>query len=97
MECAPKSKVHDPSQKPKDRLGFSSVYETFKKFGINLYTVIKIDIFSLGFVTAIQSRACAECSLKLGAGRQAFTDPINYAVGLEVCVDIGDEIKEGMY
>lgn len=48
-----------------------------------------------GYVNAIQSRDCAECSLKLGAGRQAFTDPINYAVGLEICVDIGCEIKEG--
>lgn len=49
----------------------------------------------LGYVNAIQSRDCAECSLKLGAGRQAFTDPINYAVGLEICVDIGCEINEG--
>lgn len=48
-----------------------------------------------GYVNAIQSRDCAECSLKLGAGRQAFTDPINYAVGLDICVDIGCEIKEG--
>lgn len=65
--------------------------------GIDLYTVIQTDIFLLGFVNGIHSRACAECSLKLGAGRQAFTDPINYAVGLEICVDIGDEVKEGMY
>ncbi|XP_061176923.1 thymidine phosphorylase-like, partial [Saccostrea echinata] len=48
-----------------------------------------------GYVYTINSRTCAECSLKLGAGRQASTDKINYAVGLELCVDIGSSIKEG--
>merc|ERR1711860_213811 len=48
-----------------------------------------------GFVNAINSRTCAECSLKLGAGRQASSDQINFAVGLEMCVDIGTSIKEG--
>ncbi|XP_061176774.1 thymidine phosphorylase-like [Saccostrea echinata] len=48
-----------------------------------------------GFVFAVNSRTCAECSLKLGAGRQASSDKINHSVGLELCVDIGDSIKEG--
>jgi thymidine phosphorylase len=49
----------------------------------------------VGFVNSINSRTCAECSLKLGAGRHASSDPINFAVGLELCVDIGSSIKEG--
>ncbi|XP_062618277.1 thymidine phosphorylase-like [Saccostrea cucullata] len=48
-----------------------------------------------GFVFAINSRTCAECSLKLGAGRKASSDKINHSVGLEICVNIGDSIKEG--
>lgn len=50
----------------------------------------------LGFVNAVNSRKCAECSFDLGAGRKSSTAAIRYAVGLEICVDTGDEIKEGL-
>ncbi|XP_022292984.2 thymidine phosphorylase-like [Crassostrea virginica] len=48
-----------------------------------------------GFVHGIQALTCADCSLNLGAGRHASTDPINHAVGLELCVSIGDKTSEG--
>ena len=50
---------------------------------------------SLGFVHGINAFTCGNCSLTLVAGRQCSTDLINHAVGLELCVSIGDNISEG--
>lgn len=43
----------------------------------------------------INALTCAERSLILGAGRKKIEDPINHAVGLELCVSVADKITEG--
>jgi thymidine phosphorylase len=50
---------------------------------------------SLGKVYEIDALRCAEISGRIGAGRSKSCDPINYAVGLELCVHIGSKVEKG--
>jgi thymidine phosphorylase len=48
-----------------------------------------------GYVDAINSMACARTSCALGAGRTKWGDQIDYAVGLELLVAAGSNVKKG--
>ena len=48
-----------------------------------------------GKVYDIDALRCAEISGRIGAGRSKSSDSINYAVGLELCVQIGSKVKKG--
>ena len=48
-----------------------------------------------GYIENIHSMGLGIQAMKLGAGRSKKTDPINYAVGLEMNAKKGDYVKEG--
>lgn len=48
-----------------------------------------------GFITAMDCEAIGQSVVILGGGRWQVTDRIDYAVGLEMCVRIGDEVSAG--
>ncbi|KAK3096926.1 hypothetical protein FSP39_004832 [Pinctada imbricata] len=48
-----------------------------------------------GYVQEIDAMMCAVAAGKLGTGRTKSSDPINYAAGLELLVQIGDQVIEG--
>lgn len=48
-----------------------------------------------GNIATVTADDIARAALALGAGREAKGDPIDYAVGIEVLVNVGDLIKEG--
>lgn len=48
-----------------------------------------------GYIENIHSMGLGIQAMKLGAGRAKKTDPINYAVGLEMNVKKGDYVKKG--
>lgn len=47
------------------------------------------------YISQVAADDIARASLALGAGREKKGDPIDYAVGLEVFVKVGDSIREG--
>lgn len=48
-----------------------------------------------GNIATVTADDIARAALALGAGREAKGDPIDYAVGVEVLVNVGDNIKAG--
>ncbi|XP_048239429.1 thymidine phosphorylase-like isoform X2 [Haliotis rufescens] len=48
-----------------------------------------------GYVTGIGAMACAVVAQKLGAGRSKAGEAIDYTVGLEFMVTVGDKVEEG--
>ena len=51
---------------------------------------------STGYVNNIEAFTLADVLRRLGASRETPTDDINLAVGLELSVQIGDHISEGL-
>lgn len=56
---------------------------------------IQFYLINLGIVHGINAETCGKCSLTLGAGRRKINDKINPAVGLELCVSVGDTVSKG--
>ncbi len=48
-----------------------------------------------GHVTGFEVEAIGRAGMLLGAGRARTTDVIDYAVGFEVCVNLGDRVEVG--
>jgi len=48
-----------------------------------------------GFVAAVDAQVVGETSMALGAGRVRKDDAIDYSVGVEVLVKVGDKVKAG--
>jgi pyrimidine-nucleoside phosphorylase len=48
-----------------------------------------------GYLTAIEPVAIGRAAAALGAGRERIEDEIDPAVGIEVCVQVGDELRRG--
>lgn len=48
-----------------------------------------------GYIATVTADDIARASLALGAGRQAKGDAIDYAVGIEIMVNVGDSVQEG--
>jgi pyrimidine-nucleoside phosphorylase len=48
-----------------------------------------------GYLLGIHAREVGETSVELGAGRSKKTDPIDYAVGIEVHHKVGDFVRRG--
>nr|XP_022292983.1 thymidine phosphorylase-like isoform X2 [Crassostrea virginica] len=70
--------------------------------GADMWSILPKSMFTTtikspmsGIVHGINALTCAKFSLALGAGRYTINDKINHAVGLELCVSIGDTVSEG--
>jgi pyrimidine-nucleoside phosphorylase len=48
-----------------------------------------------GFVTRLDARLVGETAVRLGAGRQAVADPIDFGAGLILDKKLGDRVKKG--
>jgi pyrimidine-nucleoside phosphorylase len=48
-----------------------------------------------GYVAVVDAETVGETSMGLGAGRERKEDPIDYGVGIEVLVKVGDRVEEG--
>lgn len=48
-----------------------------------------------GYISQVAADDIARAALALGAGREKKGDPIDYAVGIEVFVKVGDSVSEG--
>jgi pyrimidine-nucleoside phosphorylase len=48
-----------------------------------------------GFVSAIDAEALGHAIIELGGGRKVMTDRIDHAVGLEMLIRLGDEVRAG--
>ncbi|PKO19579.1 thymidine phosphorylase [candidate division BRC1 bacterium HGW-BRC1-1] len=48
-----------------------------------------------GVVASVDSRAVGNAALSLGAGRVRASDDVDHAVGLQMCVRIGDRVEAG--
>jgi pyrimidine-nucleoside phosphorylase len=48
-----------------------------------------------GYVAAVHAETVGITSMALGAGRERKEDPIDYAVGIEVMVKVGDQVERG--
>ena len=48
-----------------------------------------------GYLSQINARIVGETAVDLGAGRAKKGDQINYAVGIEVLHEVGDDVKKG--
>ncbi|MCY7348544.1 MAG: thymidine phosphorylase [Pyrinomonadaceae bacterium] len=56
---------------------------------------IEIKAEKTGFVAEINASAIGECVSKIGGGRIKVSDKIDFAVGYECAVKLGDEVKLG--
>lgn len=56
---------------------------------------LEIKATQSGYISLVAADDIARASLALGAGREKKGDPIDYAVGLEVFVKVGDSVLEG--
>lgn len=58
---------------------------------------IKNDILAMqsGFIEKVDANRIAQAALVLGAGREKKDQPIDHTVGVEILVNVGDEIAEG--
>ena len=48
-----------------------------------------------GYVASVHAETVGITSMALGAGRERKEDPIDYAVGIEVLVKVGDQVERG--
>jgi pyrimidine-nucleoside phosphorylase len=48
-----------------------------------------------GYISSLNARAIGRASVQLGAGRSRKGDPIDYAVGLEIPLKVGDKVQAG--
>ena len=48
-----------------------------------------------GYISALAARDLGLASNALGAGRARKEDPIDYGVGIECCVRVGDRVQRG--
>ncbi|HTU28254.1 MAG TPA: thymidine phosphorylase [Solirubrobacteraceae bacterium] len=56
---------------------------------------VHLDLGREGFITAIDPVAIGRAAAGLGAGRERIEDQIDPAVGIELLVEVGDEVKPG--
>ena len=48
-----------------------------------------------GYVTAMEGRVLGQAIIELGGGRKAMGEPIDHSVGMELLVEVGNEISVG--
>lgn len=55
----------------------------------------ELKAFQSGYIAQVAADDIARAALALGAGREKKGDPIDYAVGIEALVKVGDPVSEG--
>ena len=56
---------------------------------------LTVDSGQDGYLSAIEPVAIGRAAAALGAGRERIEDEIDPAVGIEICVQVGDELRSG--
>jgi pyrimidine-nucleoside phosphorylase len=56
---------------------------------------LDVDLGRDGYLAAIEPVAVGRAAAALGAGRERIEDEIDPAVGIEICVRVGDELRRG--
>ena len=50
-----------------------------------------------GYVSELVALECAHVCIAMGAGRTKAVEQLDYGVGLEILINVGDHVKEGAY
>ena len=56
-----------------------------------------MESFLSGYLVEIDALECAHVCNSLGAGRSKAGDILDYGVGLEILLNVGNQIKEGLF